>query len=66
VCSSDLKIVAGANLLQVYSSLVYEGPSLVGRILDHLSERLARDGVASLGDLVGRHAERWAAADPEA
>jgi dihydroorotate dehydrogenase len=60
------KIVAGANLLQVYSSLVYEGPSLVGRILDHLSERLARDGVAALGDLVGRHAERWAAADPEA
>ena len=60
------KIVAGANLLQVYSSLVYEGPSLVDRILDHLAARLARDGVASLADIVGRHAERWAAVDPQA
>mgnify|MGYP001765393657 CR=1 FL=1 len=59
------KIVAGANLLQVYSSLVYEGPSLVGRILDHLAARVSREGVASLADLVGRHAERWAASDPE-
>jgi len=57
------KIVAGATLLQVYSGLVYEGPSLVGRILDHLAERMRRDGVARLADLTGRWAERWAAAD---
>ena len=59
------KIVAGADLLQVYSGLVYEGPSLVGRILDHFVQRMTHDGVASLADLVGRHAERWAASDPE-
>ena len=60
------KIVAGATLLQVYSGLVYEGPSLAGRILDHLAVRMTRDGVAAIGDLTGRWAERWAASDPEA
>jgi len=59
------KIVAGANLLQVYSSLVYAGPSLVDRILDHLAERVSREGGTSLADFVGRHAARWAAVDPE-
>lgn len=60
------KILAGANLLQVYSSLVYEGPGLVGRILDHLGREVAARGAASLADLVGRDTARWAAADPEA
>ncbi|MER2604674.1 MAG: quinone-dependent dihydroorotate dehydrogenase [Siculibacillus sp.] len=59
------KIAAGANLIQVYSSLVYEGPTLVGRILDHLSARLAREGLASLADLVGTRTEVWAARDPD-
>ncbi len=60
------KIAAGADLLQVYSGLVYEGPSLVGRILDHLGERLTREGIASLADLTGQQATNWAAADPDA
>ena len=60
------KIVAGATLLQVYSGLVYEGPGLVGRILDHLAARMSRDGVAHVSELTGRWAERWAAADPDA
>jgi dihydroorotate dehydrogenase len=59
------KIVAGATLLQVYSALVYEGPSLVDRILDHLADRMSRDGIASIGELTGRWADRWAAVDPE-
>ncbi|MDK9697285.1 MAG: quinone-dependent dihydroorotate dehydrogenase [Siculibacillus sp.] len=60
------KIVAGADLVQVYSGLVYEGPSLVGRILDHLAARMTRDGIGSIAELTGRWAERWAAADPNA
>mgnify|MGYP000843924881 FL=1 len=60
------KIVAGATLLQVYSGLVYEGPGLVGRILDHLAARMSRDGVAHVSELTGRWAERWAAAAPDA
>ena len=60
------KLVAGATLLQVYSGLVYEGPGLVGRILDHLAARMSRDGVAHVSELTGRWAERWAAAAPDA
>jgi dihydroorotate dehydrogenase len=58
------KIAAGANLIQLYSGLVYEGPFLIGKILRGLSERLDREGLASIGDLVGTATERWAAADP--
>ena len=30
------KLDAGANLVQVYTGLIYEGPGLVSQILDHL------------------------------
>ena len=58
------KLRAGANLLQVYSSLVYEGPGLVGRILDHFAARLTREGLASLAEVVGTGTEEWAVRDP--
>lgn len=58
------KIAAGADLVQIYSGMVYEGPFLVGRILDYLGERLTREGMASLGDLRGTHTEMWANTDP--
>lgn len=35
------KVLAGASLVQVYSGLVYEGPSLIGDIVEGLRERLA-------------------------
>lgn len=35
------KICAGASLLQVYSGLVYEGPALIGEIVEGLRDRLA-------------------------
>ncbi len=35
------KVLAGASLVQVYSGLVYEGPGLVGEIVEGLRERLA-------------------------
>lgn len=59
------KIAAGANLVQVYSGLVYEGPVLVEKILRHLSARLTRDGLASLADLVGARSTLWAGRDPD-
>ena len=34
--SAQAKLDAGADLLQVYSSFIYEGPALVNRILDGL------------------------------
>jgi dihydroorotate dehydrogenase len=50
------KIMAGASLLQLYSALVYEGPTLVTRILSGLAQRLAASGASSLAALVGREA----------
>ena len=48
------KIKAGASLVQLYSALVYEGPSLIGRIKQELAACLAADGIASVKDAVGR------------
>jgi len=55
------KVLAGADLLQLYTGMVYEGPGLVGRILDHLEAALADRGLARLEDAVGLEAETRAA-----
>jgi dihydroorotate dehydrogenase len=47
------KIRAGANAIQLYTALVYEGPSLIGRIKTGLAERLYSDGFASVSEAVG-------------
>ncbi len=47
------KIRAGASLLQLYTALVYHGPSVVGRILEGLSALLRRDGFNNVADAVG-------------
>jgi dihydroorotate dehydrogenase len=47
------KIRAGASLVQLYSALVLQGPSLVARIKSELLACLTRDGFAKLGDAVG-------------
>lgn len=59
------KIAAGADLVQVYSGLVYEGPQLVERILRHLSARLTREGLASLAAVRGSRTDLWASRDPD-
>lgn len=50
------RIRAGASLVQVYTALVYEGPSLPRRIARRLDELLARDGFRSVADAVGTEA----------
>ncbi|MDP7048698.1 MAG: quinone-dependent dihydroorotate dehydrogenase [Verrucomicrobiota bacterium] len=47
------KITAGASLLQIYSSLVYEGPQVTRTILTGLAERLAKEGMSHIRDAVG-------------
>ena len=47
------KIRAGADLVQLYTALVYEGPRLVHRIKRELAEALAADGFAAVADAVG-------------
>jgi len=51
------KIRAGASLVQLYTGLVYEGPSLARQINTGLVERLERDGFDSVTEAVGVDAE---------
>jgi dihydroorotate dehydrogenase len=46
-------ISAGANLVELYTGLVYEGPDVVRQIKEGLLELLARDGLSSIGQAVG-------------
>lgn len=48
------KILAGASLVQVYSSLVYDGPLVVNRIKKELSELLEANGYKSVNEAVGK------------
>jgi dihydroorotate dehydrogenase len=48
------KIRAGASLVQLYTALAFEGPSLVGRIKRELLAAMTRDGFATVMDAVGR------------
>ena len=48
------KIRAGASLVQLYTALAYDGPSLIGRIKAELVACLERDGFARLSDAVGK------------
>jgi dihydroorotate dehydrogenase len=47
------KIAAGASLLQVYTGLVYEGPSIAGDMVRGLKARMEHEGVRRLSDLRG-------------
>lgn len=54
------KIAAGADLVQLYTGFVYEGPRLAGRILADLDRRLAAAGHADVAAAVGSDRDRWA------
>ena len=47
------RIRAGASLIQIYTALIYHGPRAVRQILRGLSERLERDGFATIRDAIG-------------
>ncbi len=47
------KILAGANLVQVYTGLIYEGPTLAAKINRGLVGLLERDGLANVAAAVG-------------
>jgi len=46
------RLVAGADLLQIYTALIYQGPQVVADIVGGLAERVARSGEASLAAAV--------------
>ena len=60
--SAFRKILAGASLVQLYTGLVYGGPSLVGRIKSELSQLLRDGGYGNVADAVGRKRDALAGA----
>ena len=53
------KIRAGATAVQLYSAMVYAGPSLIAEIAHGLDGLLARDGFATLQDAVATDRNAW-------
>lgn len=47
------KVRAGASLVQLYTALVYEGPSLVSRVKNELTRCLREDGYSNVQEAVG-------------
>ena len=58
------KIAAGADLVQLYTGLVYEGPSLPRRIAAELLKRLEERNIKNIHDARGIETHRWSAAWP--
>jgi dihydroorotate dehydrogenase len=55
------KIHAGADLVQLYTSFVYEGPRLANTIVTGLSSALDQSYSKSIADHCGRRTAEWAA-----
>ena len=57
------KITAGASLIQVYTGMIYQGPSIARDINEGLASILRREGFQRLDDAVGIRANELAAVD---
>ena len=47
------RIKAGASLVQIYSALIYKGPSLIGKINRELIHLIKKDGYNSITEAIG-------------
>ncbi|VEN47596.1 unnamed protein product [Callosobruchus maculatus] len=47
------KIKAGASLLQLYTSLAYDGPPVVTKVKKELAELLSKDGYTNISQAIG-------------
>ncbi|SFT99007.1 quinone-dependent dihydroorotate dehydrogenase [Mesorhizobium sp. YR577] len=54
------KIRAGADLVQLYTSMIYAGPSLPGKIVRGMAQFAASEGIASFRDLRDTRLAQWA------
>lgn len=55
------KIKAGADLIQLYTGMIYRGPGLASEIVRGLSDAVKTEGVPSISDLRDRDTKEWAA-----
>jgi dihydroorotate dehydrogenase len=58
------KLAAGADLVQLYTGLIYQGPSLPRRILAGLLRRMEERQFRSIADVRGIETARWASLWP--
>lgn len=54
------KIKAGASLLQLYTGLIYAGPSLIDDIILELSREVERSARQNINEITGIEAKEWA------
>ncbi|MCY6382503.1 quinone-dependent dihydroorotate dehydrogenase [Hoeflea prorocentri] len=54
------KMRAGADLVQLYTGLIYEGPGIISSILSGLVDVMDRTGAASVNELRDLHLNEWA------
>ena len=57
------KVRAGADLVQLYSAMVYGGPGLPGEIVRGLDRLVAEAGVAHISELRDSAVDKWAEAE---
>ena len=50
------KIRAGASVVQVYTGFIYEGPTMVRRMVRELAALLHEDGFTSVAQAIGQDA----------
>jgi dihydroorotate dehydrogenase len=55
------KIEAGADLVQLYTGMIYKGPGLAAEITRGLSQAVAKTGAKTIADLRDRRLDEWAA-----
>ena len=48
------KIKAGANLIQIYTSLIFQGPKIVNKIKNELIDLIKIDGFTNVKEIVGK------------
>jgi len=51
--SAYQKIINGASLVQLYTGMIYRGPSIASKISEELINILDKEGVKNISDLVG-------------
>ena len=49
------KFLAGANYIQLYTGMVFQGPNIVGKIKKELKKLLINDGVKNFKEIVGKN-----------
>jgi dihydroorotate dehydrogenase len=55
------KIEAGADLVQLYTGMIYKGPGLAAEIARGLSQAVAKAGAKTIADFRDRRLDEWAA-----